>query len=320
MSKLGEISRSLREARRIAILSHENPEGDAIGSSLGAYHGLHALGKEVAIFNPDPVPSFLTFLPGSEKIQSTIPKDHSFDLYLILDCGDSERVGGLLQDLRGLTINIDHHPGNGRFGDLNWVEEGASSTGEMVYRLLFEEMGLPLTWEAAINLYAAILTDTGSFRFSNTTAKSLRIASVLLRVGISPEKVASQLYEQRSLGQLHVLGEMLSGIQLQGDGKIAWGLISQEMLNRGQITLQETEGFVNYPRSLKGVEVAVIFKEEGLRRYRVSLRSKGTIDVGRVASAFSGGGHHNAAGCTLSGELAEVRKRVLEEIQRWMPT
>jgi phosphoesterase RecJ-like protein len=215
-------------------------------------------------------------------------------------------------------MNIDHHKGNGRFGDFNWVDEEASSTGEMIYRLLFEGMGLPLNQEAAISLYTAILTDTGCFRFSNTTPQALRIAGSLLEMGLAPEKIASQLYEQRGLGQLHVLGELLSGLQVTQNGKIAWGLITQEMLDRAKISLLETEGFVNYPRSVKGVEVAVIFKEAGSRRYRVSLRSKGGVDVGRVASAFSGGGHHNAAGCTVSGDLDEVRDRVLDEIERWM--
>ena len=318
MSDLKEICRSLQTATRIAILSHENPEGDAIGSSLGAYFALSALGKEVAVYNPDPLPSYLSFLPGSSKIQATIPPGLCFDVYLVLDCGDRERVGGLLEHARGRIINIDHHASNSQFGDLNWVDGGASSTGEMTYSLLFQEMGLPLGREAAISLYAAILTDTGSFRFSNTTPKSLLTAASLLEAGIAPDQIASQLYEQRSLDQLHVLGEMLSGIQVEEGGRIAWAVITQQMLSRGQISLEETEGFVNYPRSVGGVEVAAIFKEADLRRYRVSLRSKGSVDVGKVASNFSGGGHHNAAGCTVSGDLNEVKKKILGEIRRWM--
>ena len=318
MSDLKEICRSLRAAKRIAILSHENPEGDAIGSSLGAYSALSALGKEVAVYNPDPLPSYLGFLPGSSRIQATIPPEPYFDTYLVLDCGDRERTGRLLENAKGRIVNIDHHASNSQFGDLNWVDENASSTGEMIYSLLFQEMGLPLSREAAISLYTAILMDTGSFRFSNTTPKSLLVAASLIKTGIAPDQIASHLYEQRTLGQLHVLGEMLSGIQVEEGGRIAWGVITQQMLSQGRISLEETEGFVNYPRSVGGVEVAAIFKEADLRRYRVSLRSKGSVDVGKVASAFSGGGHHNAAGCTVAGDLNEVRKKVLGEIRRWM--
>ena len=318
MRDLQEISQALLKARRIAIISHENPEGDAIGSSLGAYFGLSALGKEVALFNPDPVPSYLAFLPGSERIRAELGPDRAFDLYLVLDCGDRNRVGGLSEDLGGPLINIDHHKSNGGFGDLNWVDEKVSSTGEMIYHLLYERMALPLTEEAAINLYTAILTDTGSFRFPNTTPESLRISASLLKMGVAPEQIASHLYEERSLGQLQVLGEVLSHLELEEGGRIACGLITQEMLRRGQISLEETEGFVNYPRSLRGVEVAAMFKEAGPGEYRVSLRSKGAVDVGRVASAFLGGGHHNAAGCTLLGDLSEVKQRMLGEIRRWM--
>jgi phosphoesterase RecJ-like protein len=317
MRDLGRISKALMDAERIAIISHEDPDGDAIGSSLGAYFGLVRRKQNLAVLNPDPVPSHLLFLPGSEKIQAEI-SDQPFDLYLVLDCGDRSRVGELLANPRGLIINIDHHDSNGRFGDLNWVEEKASSTGEMVYRLLFERMGLPLSAESATSLYTAILTDTGSFRFSNTSPRALRIAASLLKMSLPPDFIASQFYEDKSLGQLRVLGNMLSCMEVEEGEKIAWGLITQEMLSRGQITLDETEGFVNFPRSLKGVEVAVVFKEVGFREYRVSLRSKGSADVGKVASAFQGGGHHNAAGCSRSGDFFEVKEKVVGEIRRCM--
>jgi phosphoesterase RecJ-like protein len=318
MNERTRISQVVKEARRIAILSHQNPDGDAIGSTLAAYFVFQTAGKEAIPFNPDPVPSDLAFLPGSGEIRSVLPLDLSFDLFLVLDCGSMERMGDLRQAVQGLVINIDHHRSNGRFGGLNWVEEEASSTGEMVYRLLLEEMGLPLPREAAICLYTAILTDTGCFRFPNTTAESLRIAGQLVRAGACPERIAAHLYEQRGLGQLRVLGEMLTGLQVSSDGRIAWGVITQEMIQRGQIAIQDTEGFVNYPRSLRGVEVALLFKEVALNRYRVSLRSKGNIDVEKVASAFGGGGHPNAAGCTVQGNLEEVKTSVLEEIRRWI--
>jgi phosphoesterase RecJ-like protein len=317
MRDLGEITRALMDAERIAIISHEDPDGDAIGSSLGAYFGLMNCKGGLTVLNPDPVPSHLRFLRGSEKIQAVIP-NQPFDLYLVLDCGDRSRVGDLLANARGRIINIDHHESNRRFGDLNWVETKASSTGEMVYRLLFERMGLVLNAEAATSLYTAILTDTGSFRFSNTSPRALRIAGLLLKMSLPPDFIASQLYEDRSLGQLRVLGDMLSRMEVEEEGKIAWGLITREMLSRGQITLDEADGFVNFPRSLKGVEAAVIFKEIGFREYRVSLRSKGTVDVAKVASTFHGGGHHNASGCSLSGDFSEVKNKLMGEIQRCM--
>ena len=317
MRDLGRISQALMDAERIAIISHEDPDGDAIGSSLGAYFGLVRRKQNLAVLNPDPVPSHLLFLPGSEKIQAEI-SDQPFVLYLVLDCGDRSRVGELLANPRGLIINIDHHNSNGRFGDLNWVEEKASSTGEMVYRLLFQRMGFPLNTEAATSLYTAILTDTGSFRFSNTSPRALRIAGFLLKTSLPPDFIASQLYEDRSLGQLRALGDMLFRMEVEEEGKVAWGLITQEMLTRARITLDETEGFVNFPRSLKGVEAAVVFKEIGFREYRVSLRSKGAVDVAKVASAFHGGGHRNASGCSLSGDFSEVKEKVIGEIRRCM--
>ncbi len=317
MKDVGEISRVLMDAERIAIISHEDPDGDAIGSSLGAYFGLMGVKGGLAVLNPDPVPSHLLFLPGSEKIEAVIPHQ-PFDLYLVLDCGDRSRVGNLLANARGQIINIDHHESNSRFGDLNWVEGKASSTGEMVYRLLFQRMGFPLNTEAATSLYTAILTDTGSFRFSNTSPRALRIAGSLLKRSLPPAFIASQVYEDRSLGQLRALGDMLSRMEVEEEGKIAWGLITREMLARGQITLDETEGFVNFPRSLKGVEAAVVFKEIGFREYRVSLRSKGGVDVAKVASVFHGGGHHNASGCSLSGDFSEVKEKVIGEIRRCM--
>jgi phosphoesterase RecJ-like protein len=317
MRELGEISRALMDADRIAIISHEDPDGDAIGSSLGAYFGLIGRKSGLTVLNPDPVPSHLLFLPGSEKIQAATP-NQPFDLYLVLDCGERSRVGDFLANPRGRIINIDHHESNRRFGDLNWVDKKASSTGEMIYRLLFERMGFPLNAEAATSLYTAILTDTGSFRFSNTTSRALRIAASLLKMSMPPNFIASQLYEDRSLGELRVLGDMLSRMQAEEEGKIAWGLITREMLNRVEITLDETEGFVNFPRSLKGVEVAVVFKEIGPREYRVSLRSKGAVDVAKVASTFHGGGHRNASGCSLSGDFSEVKEKVIREIRRCM--
>jgi bifunctional oligoribonuclease and PAP phosphatase NrnA len=317
MKNLAMISKALVDAGRIAILSHEDPDGDAIGSSLGAYFGLLGLKKDLTVLNPDPLPSHLAFLPGSEKIETAI-SHRPFDLYLVLDCGDRSRVGTLLASPRGPIVNIDHHESNGRFGDLNWVEERASSTGELMYRLLFERMGLPLSEAAATNLYTAILTDTGSFRFSNTSPRALRIAASLLKMSQPPDFIASQLYEDKNLGQLRVLGAVLSSIEVEEEGKIAWGLITQEMLSRGPIALEETEGFVNFPRSIRGVEVAAVFKEVGFREYRLSLRSKGAVDVGKVAAAFHGGGHHNASGCSLSGGFPEVKEQVLEEIRHCM--
>ena len=316
-SDLRQIIEALKAVRSVAILSHVNPEGDTLGSALGCHLTLRALGKEVATFNPDPIPKSLRDLPGGEEVICTNRLPRPFDGYLVVDATDPRRVGGLLNGLPtgSLVMNIDHHPTNARFGTYNWVDPEASATGEMIHHL-FRVMGVPLSPEAATNLYVAILTDTGSFQHANTTPRALRAAAELIEAGAVPQDVAEMLFGQRDMAELRLLGILLTRIQVSPDGSFAWMEVTDEMLKDQGLGMEALEGVINYPRSLRGIEVALLFREVAGNGVRVSLRSKGKVDVAQIALAFQGGGHKNAAGCTVLGSMAEVRERVLAELHK----
>jgi phosphoesterase RecJ-like protein len=312
MSDLGRVVAALRAAPSVAVLSHVNPEGDAIGSTLAATLALRAAGKLTAAFNADPVPPGLRHLPAVDEIRRALPCDQAYACYLVLDTSDLARTGGLLDGRRPsvVVLNVDHHAGNSRFGDVNWVEPEASSAGEMVYRLL-READLPVSAEAAANLYAAILTDTGGFRYGNTTAESLRVAAELVAAGAAPEAIARGLTANRMLGEWRLLAEVLAGLTVGAGGRVAWIEVTAAARARAGVELEVTEDFIDYARNLAGVQIAVAFKELSADEVRVSLRSTGSVDVARLASAFGGGGHRNAAGCTVRGRLATAKAAVL---------
>jgi phosphoesterase RecJ-like protein len=209
-----------------------------------------------------------------------------------------------------VVLNVDHHPGNTLFGDVNWVEPGASSAGEMVYRLL-REMALPVLPDVAANLYAAILTDTGGFRYANTTAESLRVAAELVTAGAVPETIAEGLVANRDLREWRLLSEVLAGLTVTAGGRVAWIEVTAAARQHAGVGLEVTEDFIQYPRNLAGVRLAVAFKEISAGEVRVSLRSHGDVDVARLAGTFGGGGHRNAAGCTIRDGLAAAKAQVL---------
>jgi phosphoesterase RecJ-like protein len=314
---LPKIVTALKESASVAILSHVRPEGDTLGSALGCHLALRSVGKEVATFNPDPVPKNLRALPGAAEVTRMDRLPRPFDCYLVLDATDPSRVGGLLNGVPpgSLVINIDHHVSNNRFGTYNWVDPEAAATGEMVYYLI-DEMGIPLSREVATNLFVAILTDTGSFHYANTTPRALRVAATLIDAGAVPHEVAELLFDQRELEELRLLGMLLTRMQLSPDGAVAWIEVTRDIMDRETVARDMLEDLINYPRSLKGVKVALLFREEGEEGVRISLRSKGKVDVAAVARAFQGGGHRNAAGCTVAGSLPEVRERVFGEVRR----
>jgi phosphoesterase RecJ-like protein len=317
-SDLREIVSVLKGKGSVAILSHIRPEGDTLGSALGCHLTLKDLGKEVATFNPDPVPKNLRALPGAAEVIRADRLPRPFDCYLVVDATDPGRVGGLLNGLPAGSpvINIDHHISNTHFGTYNWVDPEAAAAGEMIYHLI-TEMNVPLSREVATNLYVAILTDTGSFHFANTTPRALRVAAALIDAGVVPHEVARLLFDQREVEELRLLGTLLTTLQLSSDGKLAWIEVPREVLGQDGAGRDALEDLINYPRSIKGVEVALLLREESGKGVRVSLRSTGMIDVAAVARVFQGGGHKKAAGCTVVGSLSEVRERIFAEIRRF---
>ena len=312
MSDLDDVVEALRLAPSVAVLAHIHPEGDAIGATLAATLSLREAGKIAAPYNADPLPPGLSSLPGAGEINREVPIRRPFACYLVLDTADLDRTGGLLEGRpsAAVVLNVDHHAGNRRFGNVNWVDPHASSAGEMVYRIL-RQGGLPIGKEVATNLYAAILTDTGGFRYGNTTPEALRAASRLVECGVAVEEVTAGLYWNRDSREWRLLGEVLTNLRVSEDGRISWIEVTLELLARVGLRHEAADDFIDYARAVQGVEIAVAFKEISPAEVRVSFRSRGANDVARVAKQFGGGGHRNAAGCTLHTSLAEARSRVL---------
>jgi bifunctional oligoribonuclease and PAP phosphatase NrnA len=310
-----EIVEAVHHGRSALLFAHVYPDGDVLGSQFGLGLALRATGRAATFACAHPVPDPFHFLPGATDLQQWKSGRDGFDLVITLDCPDPARLGGLLEGTRGpgtLVLNIDHHGDNRRYGDVNWVDTRAAATGEMVYDLL-HAAGLPLTADVAVNLYTAIVTDTGSFRYSNTTPRTFHIAAHLVEAGVDPAHVATAIYETRQLGGLRLLGQVLQGIETDLDGTMAWLVIDRAQAESPD--LPEGEEFVNYPRSLRTAKVAVLFRELP-NAVKVSLRAKGEVNVARVASALGGGGHPNAAGLILPGGLAEAKTRVLGAIRQ----
>lgn len=292
------------------ITSHKNPEGDALGSELALAMSLERMGKVVDVRNRDPVPEIYRFLPNSERVRNII--DKGYDVLFLLDCGSVERTDLIdLDDIPAREVFIiDHHITSNPPMGHHWIEPGASSTGEMVYNLIVS-LGIDIDLDMAVNLYTAIMTDTGSFRYPSTTPEALRIAGILIEKGVRPSKIYEEVYENLPFKKLRLFGYALRGLERNQDGKIAWITITQRMYRLTGAGAEDTEEFVNYLRSIKGVEVAILFRQTGRRAYKVSLRSKGRVDVAKIAEALGGGGHRDASGCELKGYLSEIKKKVV---------
>jgi phosphoesterase RecJ-like protein len=312
VSDLDRIVAALQAAPSVAVLAHVHPEGDAIGATLGASLALRDAGKVAAAYNADRLPPGLSSLPGAAELLHEIPIGRPYACYLVLDTSDLARTGGLLvgRPAEAVVLNVDHHPANTRFGDVNWVESQASSAGEMVYRIL-RRGGFPLGKAVATNLYAAILTDTGSFQYGNTTPEALRAAADLVECGATVEEMATGLYGNRDPRELCLLSDVLASLRLSANSLVAWIEITLAAQARAGLGLEIAEGFIDYARAVRGVQIAMAFKEVAATEVRVSFRSRGGLDVARLARQFGGGGHRNAAGCTLRETLADAKARVL---------
>jgi phosphoesterase RecJ-like protein len=309
-----EVLAAVRDARRVALLAHLYPDGDVLGSQLGLGLALRDAGRRVTFACRHAVPDAYHFLPGAREVEQWPAGRGGFDLVITLDTPDPARTGGLLEGCRQpgtLVLNIDHHADNRRYGDVNWVEPPAAATGELVYDLL-GAAGLSLTGDIATNLYTAIVTDTGSFRYSNTTPRTFRTAARLVEAGARPEEVALHLYETRHLPGLHLLGRILQQVETTPDGTVAWLVLDRSQASSAD--LLEGEDFVTYPRSLRAAKVAVLFRELP-GEVKVSLRAKGEVDVARVAARLGGGGHRNAAGVVLKADLGAAKTLVLGALE-----
>jgi phosphoesterase RecJ-like protein len=302
-----------RAPGRALMLGHVHPDADVLGTLLAIAEALSARRWSVVAGGPHPAPDALSFLPGVEGYEVLKTLDGTFDIVVLTDCPNPDRTEGLIdaaKDAAPVVINIDHHPDNRRYGTINWIDVGAAATGEMVYRLL-TALAAPMTPTIATNLFTAVHTDTGSFRYSNVTPETFEIAAALTAAGARPDVVSSALYERRAPDALRLLAEALARVRVSDDGRVAWlalpgGAVPERFI--------ESEDLVNYPRSIGSVKVACLLRELGGGRVKISLRGKGEVDVNRIAAAFGGGGHANAAGCTVSGTLEAVTRRILDAV------
>lgn len=292
------------------LTTHEGPDGDAVGSSLALASFLRKIGKDVTVHYQDPVPDLYTFLPGTETVLHHIP-DRDFDVAFILDIGERKRAGKEFCDFSRVTttVNLDHHLSCENFADHNLIDIKAAATGVLVYRIAAAS-GYRFDRETALCIYVAVITDTGSFRYSNADREAFTIAGEMIESGVNAWDVAEQLYENQPRKRLELLARCLPTLEVLKEGLAASVTVTLDMYAATGADAELTDGFVNYPRSIRGVEVAIFFRQLDQNRVKVGFRSKGKVNVAAFSAAMGGGGHHNAAGCTVEGTLAEVKAKV----------
>lgn len=307
-----EILGVVRAGRRFLAVLHENPDGDSLGTTFGLALALGSLGKEVVVAGGDTLPPAYAFLPGSDRLRGPSEVVGPFDAAILPDCADLSRTGAVRPavDACPVVVNIDHHGSNDRFGTHAWVVPEASAAGELVYHLLLA-LGAKLTPALATCLYTAIVTDTGSFHYESTSPECLEVAAALVRAGASPWLLASQLYETRSASSLRLLARALNTLETSPRGKVSWVTLTPADFAAAGAPESESDGIVNYPRQIAGVEVALFFRVLGPGQVRVGFRSRGRVDVAALAARYGGGGHAKAAGCVASGSLETVKAAVI---------
>ncbi len=304
----------LANGKAFLVTSHIDPDGDAVGSSFALAFALKKLGKESTVYLRDEVPYRYEFLPRPESLVHEIPA-RAFDAIFAVDCGDFFRIGDGYEKLKdkGPIINVDHHNTNEAFGFLNIVDERASSTAELIHTIL-KSLDVRIDFEIAVNLYTAILTDTGSFRYNNTNSKAFIVCEEMTHFGVVPSYVAENVYESHPKERFLLLCGALATLDTYYDGRLAIMYITDELFRQTGGSREQAEGFVEFLKEMKGVKVAVVARQIGKDRYKMSMRSKGNVDVAAVASRFGGGGHKNAAGCTIEGSADRVKKILVEAV------
>jgi phosphoesterase RecJ-like protein len=312
--EIQQIADAIRARRRFVVSSHARPDGDSIGSQLAMAYALRALGKDVRVVNADAAPLPLMAFAGVPEIEIAARVDGDFDAAIIMECGAVERTGVDGLD-RFFLINIDHHPGNTGYGRINWFDAGAAACGEMVFDVV-RALGVPLSIDIATHIYLAILTDTGSFHYSSISPRTFDICRQTIEAGVDPVRVARDVYDSNNMGRLKLFGAVLSAMQIDATGRIAIVYLDHEMAREAGGTYEDTEGLINLPLTVKEIQAVVFFKQLDGERYRVSMRSKGDIDIGGVAKEFQGGGHKNAAGCTVEGAIDTLQKLFVEKIEQ----
>ena len=310
MDKIIEV---LQQRDAFVIVGHRDPDGDSLGSSLALGLALEQMGKRTAVISANPLFAAYRRLPDSDRIRVVSTAPDGFPVAVFIECNAMERsgIGGF--DGR-LIVNIDHHANNPHFGDVNWVDPSIAAVGVMVYRLLVE-LGVDITPAIATHLYDAILTDTGSFRYSNTDAEAFRVSGELVRLGVEPATVAEAIYENVPADKVRLLAAGLGSLRMEAGGRVASMVLDSATLEASP-GKPDTEGIVNHGKAIDGVSVSLLFKEVEVGHYRISLRSDESVDVAAIAGTFGGGGHPRAAGCMVAGDLTHARREILGAVRR----
>ena len=310
---LSQVVELIEKNNRFAITSHVRPDGDGLGSSLGLFWLLKALNKEADVVMRDAAPHAYQQLPGAEAIRVAPRIGDHCDAVFVIECSDVDRPG--LDDLRDqFVVNIDHHSTTELFGNINWIDSTAAAVGEMIYNLC-KATGVRVTKEIAECVYTALLTDTGSFHYSNTTERTFKIASELVRIGVKPAKTAEAVFGSYEWPKIELLSQVLATVKRDPTGHVAWMWQTLAMQEQTHAQEEDADGFVNYPLVVGEVEATALFKETAPGIYRTSLRSKGDVNVARIAEQFGGGGHRNAAGCTLKGTSDQIEQQIVPLLQ-----
>jgi bifunctional oligoribonuclease and PAP phosphatase NrnA len=306
----------IEKSHSFLITSHESPDPDAVGSSLALANYLVGRGKDVTVYLCDPVPDNCMFLPMAEQVYNEMP-ERDFDVCFVLDVGEFRRAGKAVTENQRVDrfINIDHHLGCEHFGIYNLIDSKASATAAIIYRVI-KAAGDEPDYATALCVYTAILSDTGSFHYSNSDPEAFAIAGEMIAKGVNAWEVNENLYESEPLQRIALLALALSDLTVSPSGQYASVTVTLDMYQKTGASAQDTDRFINYPRSIRGVQVALFFREISEGLFKVGFRSKGKVDVSAVSASFGGGGHHNAAGCTVKGSLAEVKALVFDRLEQ----
>ena len=321
---LNQVIKSIRRNKSFLITTHTSLEGDALGSALAFWALVKSLGKQGTVVIDDTIPYGYEFMPFVARVKKPASscRPSAYDCFAILDCSGLSRCGrvaGLL-DPRACILNIDHHVSNEKFGRANWIDAGASSAAEMVYRL-YKEMKVPFTKETATLLYAGILTDTGSFHYTNTSWKTHMAAADLLKHGVAAPAMYQSIYENIPFSDMQLLSLILPGIRRDASGKVAWFVIPARVLEGRKVYFDLSERLLSFARAIKGVEVAVLLRQNlrNKKEIRVNFRSQGHVNVNAIAKVFGGGGHRTASGATIRGGITNAARRVIRVIRKNLP-
>lgn len=316
---MDQIIRYLKNSNHILIATHTNPDGDAIGSLIAMGLCLDVLNKKTTLYNESPIPAVYRFLPEVNRVVRNI-KNENYDLAVILDCGNLKRIGMAVSVVRQIpiTVNIDHHVTNTRFGHFQLIDTSACATAEIVYRLI-KQMDVSFDKAIATLIYTGILTDTGSFRFSNTNRAAFAICQEMVELGVDPYNVARHVYGTYSLGRIKLLNLALDSIEISDNGKLSIMTLTQDMFYKTHTQAEDVDGLINYARRIENIKVAALIQEcrngkkklNAFNGFHISLRSDGTVDVAAIAALFGGGGHASAAGFNIESTLSDIKLQLL---------